>query len=192
MAPVKMLRLKQVTDDARLIGTERIQYSTKMNTLHEILKPILDSGDKAIVFTQFAQMADLLIEDTKWPCIQGSTKTEDRQRIVDEFNAKEGSGVLVMTEAGAYGLNIQGASYIIHFDAPWSIAKLEQREGRAHRMGQTKPVTVYNLIAKGTIDEYVASVLHRKSVNANEVLGDSLRLEAAGLSDEDIKSILRI
>lgn len=192
MAPVKMLRLKQVTNDPRLIGTQQTGLSSKNKALLEILKPVLDSGEKAIVFTQFAQMADILLEDTDWTCIQGSTKTEDRQRIVDEFNAKEGAAVLVMTEAGAYGLNIQAASYIIHFDAPWSIAKLEQREGRAHRMGQTKPVTVYNLIAKGTIDEYVASVLHRKSVNANEVLGDSIRLAAEGISEEDIKSILRI
>ena len=99
---------------------------------------------------------------------------------------------MVMSEAGAYGLNLQAASYVFHYDAPWSIAKLMQREDRAHRIGQTKPVTVYNLIAKNTIDEYVAKILHKKQNISVDILQDAERLEAAGISEEDIKNILRI
>ncbi len=198
MMPVKMLRLKQVTDHPGLIG-DYCGERSKCDALVDLLEPIISSGEKAIVFSQFAKMADLLMVDSSelvpkatWYCIQGSTPVSERQKIVDAFNTHIGGAVLVMTEAGAYGLNIQAASYVIHYDAPWSIAKLDQREGRAHRMGQQKPVTVYNLIAKDTIDEYVAKVLHNKSTVSVDILGDDERLRDAGLTEEDIKNILRI
>ena len=99
---------------------------------------------------------------------------------------------MIMTEAGAYGLNLQAASYVVHYDSPWSVAKLTQREDRAHRIGQGKPVTVYNLIAKNTIDEYVIKVLHRKQKASVSILGDQDRLMEAGVGMDDIKAILRI
>ncbi len=191
--PVKMLRLKQATNHPKLLGKEDLE-PTKLETLMEILRPIVASGEKTIIFSQFAEMAKILAyrleRDT--PIIYGEVPTEERQRIVEKFNTDPAAKFLVMTEAGAYGLNLQGASYVIHYDLPWSVAKLQQREDRAHRIGQTKPVTVYNLIAKNTIDEYVAKVLHKKQKTSVEILGDDDRLEAAGFSEEDIQNILRL
>ena len=195
LLPVKMLRLKQVTDHPALIGEAFQGDSSKLKVLKELLEPVIANGDKAIIFTQFAEMAKILNRafiDLDPLLISGSVPTEDRQRYVNAFNSDPVHKIIIMTEAGSAGLNLQAASYVFHYDAPWSIAKLEQREGRAHRIGQTKPVTVYNLIARGTIDEYVLKVLKTKNLLSLEVLGDEERLEKAGLSEEDIKSILRM
>jgi SNF2 family DNA or RNA helicase len=198
--PVKMLRLKQCTDYPMLLkpGNEEFDgtwviKSSKLATLHDLIAPIKASDEKAIVFTQFAEVAKIL--EKEFPgsyLIHGDVSAEERQRIVNDFNNAPGSDILIMTEAGAYGLNLQSATYVIHYDLPWSVAKLTQREDRAHRIGQDKPVTVYNLIAKDTIDEYVAKVLKQKNKTAVKLLSDEERLDDFGLSREDIKAILRL
>lgn len=78
-----------------------------------------------------------------------------------------------MTSAGQFGLNIQRASVIFHYDQEWSLAKMQQRDGRAHRIGQKDSVLVYNLLAKGTVDYYVKKVLHAKAELSNQLLGDT-------------------
>lgn len=193
--PVKMLRLKQTTGHTELIDVPGIE-STKLTTLKGLLEPIYASGEKAIIFTQFSSMLQILKRELSgkydsW-VIWGDVDSVDRMKAVKEFNDKEGGAVIIMTEAGAYGLNMQSASYVFHYDAPWSIAKLQQREDRAHRIGQNKPVTIYNLIAKNTIDEYVMKVLHKKQVVSVDILKDADRLEEMGLSKEDIDEILRL
>lgn len=200
--PVKMLRLKQVTDDARLLFTyERrgeegvLIKSSKLAALKDLLDPVIASGEKAIIFTQFKEMLYLLMKELEeyFPLpISGDQTSEQRKIAVDEFNKDPQFKLMIMTEAGAYGLNLQAATYVIHYDLPWSVAKLMQREDRAHRIGQDKPVTVYNLIAKDTIDEYVAKILKAKNKTAVKLLNDDDRLEDFGLSATDIKSILRI
>jgi len=194
IAPVKMLRLKQCTGHTELVGATKGE-STKLDTLKELLKPIYASGEKAIVFTQFSTMLQILKRELKEfepYAIFGEVDSIDRMKIVKEFNDKIGGAVIVMTEAGAYGLNMQSASYVAHYDSPWSIAKLQQREDRAHRIGQNKPVTIYNLIAKNTIDEYILKVLKRKNEVSVDILQDFQRLEEFGMSEEDINEILRL
>jgi len=188
--PVKLLRLKQITDDTRLITNESID-SSKLAVLKDLLEPIIASGEKAIVFTQFAKMADILyselseLEVDRY-VIQGSVSAVDRQDLVERFTYDNSPSIMIMTEAGAYGLNLQAASYVIHYDAAWSIAKMTQREDRAHRIGQKKNVTVYELIAKKTVDEYVAKVLHKKANVSKEILRDT------SLEVGDIDAILEL
>lgn len=193
MVPVKLLRLKQLCDDARLIeGTHTVE-SSKLLALKDIVEPIVASGEKVIIFTQFAKMADLLSwELGSYLVIQGDVPAEKRHEIVQEFHEKPEAQILIMTEAGAYGLNLQNATYVVHFDAPWSLAKLIQREDRVHRIGQKKPVTVYDLIVKDSVDEYVHKVLHMKNRTSVALLQDFERLEEKGLSEEDINNILRL
>jgi SNF2 family DNA or RNA helicase len=192
--PVKMLRLKQAVDHPSLL-TGKVEQSTKLDALKEILEPIMASNEKALIFTQFAEMAKLLFSELNIyepRIIYGDVPAEERQKAVTEFNNDPNCKVMIMTEAGAYGLNLQTASYVIHYDLPWSVAKLIQREDRAHRIGQTKPVSVYNLLARDTIDEYVAKVLHKKQKISVDILRDADRLEDLGIEEEDIKNILRI
>lgn len=194
LLPVKMLRLKQATDSLKLLGDW--EHGAKFEALMDVVLPAVAAGEQVIVFTQFATMANHIVaalreRQVATGAVVGDMSALERAADVQAF--QEGRyKAMVMTEAGAYGLNLQAASVIVHYDLPWSVAKLEQREGRAHRLGQTKPVTVYELIASGTIDEYVSKTLRKKHRVANEVLGDADRLEAAGIGIEEIKEILRI
>ncbi len=191
--PVKMLRLKQCTGHLSLVDGDA--ESSKMKLLRDMLEPIIASGEKVIIFTQFVEMLNLLaveLKDMNPITIYGDVDSEERMIRVKQFNDSPKAGVIIMSDAGAYGLNLQSASYVFHYDLPWSVAKMQQREDRAHRYGQTKTVTVYNLIAKDSIDEYVADMLHRKRKVSADILQDVERLGEFGLSEEDIKNILRI
>lgn len=195
LIPVKMLRLLQSVNHTKLVGGYGRGESTKLETLKEMLRSIMKSGEKAIVFTPFAKMLHIMKEELsefRPLFIYGDVDPMERMVKVKEFNDDPEPRIIVMTEAGTYGLNLQSASYIFHYSLPWSVSKLEQREGRAHRIGQNKPVTVYNLIAKDTIDEYILKTLHKKQRTSNEILKDDERMEKVGLSKEDIENILRI
>ena len=170
---VKMLRLRQLADSMELLG-ENVQ-SSKLEVLKELLTEALkDNTKKAIVFTQFAEMADILERELKeWKPFKISGKIkEEYHTVVERFNEDESNRVLIMTAAGMFGLNIQKASIIFHYDQEWSLGKMQQRAGRAHRIGQKDTVLEYNLLAKGTVDYYVKKVLHDKAKLSDELLGD--------------------
>jgi SNF2 family DNA or RNA helicase len=181
---VKLLRLRQLADSAELLGFNKM--SSKLAVLKELLQESVDNDRKVLVFTQFAAMADIIAREFaeyKPLVISGKTK-EDYSSVVQKFNDIEEHKILIMTSAGQFGLNVQRASVIFHYDQEWSLAKMFQREGRAHRYGQKDTVLVYNLLAKGTVDYYVKKVLHDKAVLAGKILGD----ESIGM--EDIKEML--
>ena len=160
---VKMTRLRQATGSLKLISG--INYSSKINALKELLVDILQEDSKAIIFTEFKEMSNILYSELQKynPCLfTGDTPQKERQNIIKEFNDVDKSKILIMSPAGGEGLNLQRANYIIHYDLPWSVSKIEQREGRAHRIGQKNKVTVFMLIVKNSIDEYVFKVLHKK------------------------------
>lgn len=189
IVPVKMLRLKQATGHTRLVGANGGGESTKLETLRELLKPIVASGEKAIVFTQFSSMLNILVEELKdfRPlAVYGEVLSVKRMVTVKEFNDDPNGRVIIMTEAGAFGLNMQSAAYVFHYDAPWSLSKLTQREDRAHRYGNKKPVTVYHLIARNTIDEYILKVLARKGKVSDEILQDVERVVQTDGSEKTI------
>jgi SNF2 family DNA or RNA helicase len=144
---------------------------------------------KVIIFSEFAQMCLILKRELfKYNplIIIGDTPNNEREKIVDQFNNDDEHKILILSNAGQFGLNLQSkATTIIHFDLPWSIAKVEQREGRAHRYGQKETVLVYNLIAEKTIDEYVLKTLHNKAKLSANVLGD------VPITLDDIRSILQ-
>ena len=169
---VKMVRLRQLADSMELLG-QNIK-SSKLAVLKELLQEALVDNKKAIVFTQFAKMADILERELAeyQPLKVSGTIKEEYKDVVEKFNQDDNHQVLIMTSAGMYGLNIQRASILFHYDQEWSLAKMQQRTGRAHRMGQKETVMEYNLLAKSTIDYYVKKVLHKKTTLSNEVLGD--------------------
>jgi len=180
----KMLRLRQIANSLELVGEKT--DSSKLEALREVLSEVVAEDRKVIVFTFFSGMADILERELKeyHPLkITGDVTNSARQIVIDDFNFKDEHKVLVMTSAGQYGLNIQAASCVIHYDQEWSLAKMEQREGRSHRLGQQRSVLVYNLLAKGTIDEYVRKILRTKQQLARDLLGD-------GIGAEEIKGML--
>lgn len=208
MMPVKMLRLKQVTGDWRFvvrqtpeefgstIATQQ-EDPSKLAALNDILEDLLASNRRAIVFTQFAKIANMLKTEARGSTavLDGSLTAQQRDDVIEHFQAGR-ANVLIMTEAGAYGLNLQCASAVIHYDLPWSIAKMRQREDRAWRMGQQLPVTVYTLQAVGTVDEYVAKVLHTKAgyeqtlLNADQATGETTIEAQPTLGADAVEALL--
>lgn len=191
-ALVKMVRLRQTTGSLELISDTN-HFSSKLETLKELLKDILQSDTKAIIFTQFSEMAKILVKELKNYnplLISGEVKNEDRNKNVKLFQENEENRIIIMTDAGAHGLNLQRSNYVIHYDLPWSISKMEQREGRAHRYGQKNNLTVFKLIVQNSIDEYVLKVLLKKHKLSEEILGDKERLNKVKISKKDIKKML--
>lgn len=105
--------------------------------------------------------------------IIGETSQKDRQKIIKFFNEDDIHRILVCSDAAEYGVNLQRASVIVHYDQAWSISKMTQREGRAHRIGQKQSVLVVTLLAKSTMDMYVRRVLHAKRGLSNALFGDA-------------------
>ena len=118
--------------------------------------------------------------------------TEERNETVKKFNENKENLLLISTSAGSFGLNLQRAKYVIHFDCPWSVAKIEQREGRVHRINQTNKVTIFNLIMTKTIDEYILKVLHKKQEMSRDLLGDKENVKQVKITKRDIKKMLDV
>lgn len=172
----KLMALRQLCDSMELLGN--INTSSKMSALKELIPQL--SMRKTIIFTEFKEMANIIHREIGGQLITGDIKNEDRQPILDKFKDDD-VPVLVMTSAGEYGLNIQAASCVIHFDQPWSVKGKIQREGRAHRRGQTaESVLVYNLLAQGSVDYHIKKLLEKKLKISDDVLdeGDVISSQA--------------
>jgi superfamily II DNA/RNA helicase len=125
-------------------------------------------GTKAVVFSQWLRMHELLVRGAKgrkWGHVlfHGGVPGHERGKLVDQFRDDPNCRLFFSTDAGGVGLNLQFASVVVNADLPWNPAVLNQRIGRVHRLGQRNPVRVFNMVAKGTIEEGMLSVLSFKS-----------------------------
>lgn len=191
-ALVKLVRLKQVCDSLELVSDLKI--SSKLEALKELLKDILQDNSKVIVFTQFAKMAEILNKELKEYSpllITGETSLEDRKKRIDIFMEDSEHKIIVSSDALSFGVNLHRANYVVHYDMPWSLSKKIQREDRAHRHGQTKNVTIYQMIVKDSVDEYVVKVLQKKEKLSEEILGDSEKLNKIRISKAEINKLLK-
>jgi SNF2 family DNA or RNA helicase len=144
-------------------------FSTKYCRLLEILDEIFMSKHKAILFTSFAKMIDLLTQDVpdRYPIfchsIDGRTPVGDRQKIIDSFEGYDGPALLVLNpRAAGTGLNITAARHVIHYNLEWNPAVEDQATARAYRRGQKHPVTVHRLFHPGTVEEIIDDRLLQK------------------------------
>src|SRR5690606_521964 len=154
-----LLKLRQVCCDPRLVKLSRARAATrsaKLEVLLELVEGLVGEGRRALVFSQFTTMLamierELSARDIGWLSITG--KATNRQAIVDRFQAGEAPILLVSLKAGGTGLNLTAADTVIHYDPWWNPAVEAQATDRAHRFGQTQPITVYRLICEGTVEE---------------------------------------
>lgn len=168
MMIVKMLRLRQLVDSMELLGEQKI--SSKLELLQELLKEL--DGKKIIIFSEFSEMVKILKREIdRSVAIYGEIDNQARQVIVEKFNTDPECKILILSAAGQFGLNLQAAEVVIHYDQPFSYAKLIQREGRAHRMGQKNTVLIYNLLT--AIDNKIKKIIDNKVKLSGEVLGDT-------------------
>ncbi len=174
-ALVAMTRLRQATNTCAPFGLEI--ESSKLETLVDLLGDLLaDPSNKVIMFTSFAQTAKeyykTLSSLANGALILGETDQYKRYEYLERFNNDPGYRFILGTEALSTGLNIQAANIIIHIDSPFSWAKLDQRNGRAWRKGQTKPVVAYSLEGIKTIDQVVHRLVLSKKEQAYMTAAD--------------------
>ncbi len=165
----------------------------KMDRIAALLREAFANDRKVIVFALFNRIGDLLkkvcadMPAVHWGAINGSTPQEDRQTIVDVFSGHEGPACLVLNpKAAGAGLNITAATVVIHVTPVWNPAVEAQASARAHRRGQTQPVTVYRLFYKDTVEEIMIERSAWKSDLANETVPVSTR------DADDLKRALSI
>lgn len=165
----------------------------KMERAVALLREAFFNGQKVIIFALFNRVGDLLRDaftsfpDAYWGAINGSTPQDKRQVIIDDFSAHAGPGCLVLNpKAAGAGLNITAATVVIHFTPVWNPALEAQASARAHRRGQTQPVTIYRLFYKDTVEEVMIDRSKWKSELANESVPVSSRNTA------DLKRALEI
>jgi len=181
-------------DDAAIERSNAMPLITpKMDRTISLLREAFANGRKVIIFALFNRIGDLIREAcrnfpaTFWGAINGSTPQEDRQTIIDDFSAHVGPACLILNpKAAGAGLNITAATVVIHYTPVWNPATEAQASARAHRRGQTEPVTVYRLFYKDTVEEVMIDRSSWKSALANETVPVSSR------DADDLKRALEI
>ncbi len=162
-----LTRLRQICCHPSLFIDNYQGGSGKLEILQEILKDAVSSGRRILLFSQFTGMLHIIkqeLDTIKIPFhyLDGSTKAEERIRLVHAFNAGEKDVFLISLKAGGTGLNLTGADMVIHYDPWWNPAVEDQATDRAYRIGQKNSVQVYKLIAKNTIEEKIYTLQQKK------------------------------
>jgi SNF2 family DNA or RNA helicase len=191
-----LLKLRQVCCDPRLVKlaghTTRSAPSAKLDELMEMIVALLDEGRAILVFSQFTSMlalieAELRARAIAYALLTGETK--DRTGQVAAFQQGKVSLFLISLKAGGVGLNLTAADTVIHYDPWWNPAAENQATDRAWRIGQDKPVFVYKLIAKGTLEQKIQDLQRKKSELADAVLAGGAAQDL-GLTQADLQAIL--
>jgi superfamily II DNA or RNA helicase len=190
-----LTRMRQVACDPRLThlsGEWGLETSGKLLALKEIVEEAVAGGHRLLVFSQFVQMLQLIRTmldemSVTYEYLDGSTK--DRQERVERFNTDENiNAFLISLKAGGTGLNLTGADTVVHFDPWWNPAVEDQATDRAHRIGQTKVVTVYKLIARDSVEEKILKLSEKKrDLVSNVLTTESTPMK--GLTKQDIDDL---
>jgi len=189
-----LLRLRQACCDLRLLQLENVDpagASAKVDLFGELLEEVIDGGHRVLVFSQFVSMLHLLreklrAEDVDFSYLDGSTT--NRGEVVQRFQGSNIPVFLISLKAGGVGLNLTGADTVIHFDPWWNPAVEDQATDRAHRIGQTRVVTSYKLITRGTVEEKILALQARKREVIRATLGGEEEM-AEALSWEEIQEL---
>ena len=167
--------------DDDYIAEDPTSISTKYKRLCEILEEIFENGEKAVIFTSFRRMINVMCDDIKkrfnvyTNFIDGSVEAEDRQKVVDEFSELNGSGALILNpKAAGAGLNITCANHAIHYNLEWNPAVEDQASARIYRRGQDKTVFIYRLFYADTIEEIINEKIQSKRLlSDNAIIGNN-------------------
>jgi superfamily II DNA or RNA helicase len=163
-----LLMARMSADSTFLVDKEEPGYSSKLDRLAELLEQLTEESDRKIVlFSEWTTMLGLIEPmlkrlGTDFVRLDGKVPQKKRQEIVHRFQGDPNCRVIIMSNAGSTGLNLQAANTVINVDLPWNPAVLEQRIARAHRMGQKRQVQVYLLVTEDTIEERLLGTLSAK------------------------------
>jgi superfamily II DNA or RNA helicase len=174
-----LMKLRQVCCDPRLVNFEPardVRESAKYEMCMELLEQQLAQGRRVLLFSQFTSMLALISQGLGQRNIRHIALTgasQNRQGLVDVFERGEVDVFLISLKAGGVGLNLTSADTVIHYDPWWNPAAQAQATDRAYRIGQKRPVFVYNLIVAGSVEERMLKLQQRKQHLANTILGQS-------------------
>jgi superfamily II DNA or RNA helicase len=188
-----LLRLRQAACHSSLVPGQQAATSSKVERLVEALEDAVADGHKALVFSQWTSLLDLTephLTRAGIPFNRLDGSTRDRAGVVSEFQSEGGPPVmLVSLKAGGTGLNLTAADHVFLLDPWWNPAVEDQAKDRAHRIGQERPVFVYRLVAKDTVEEGILALQERKRGLADAALGEAD--QAGGLTRDDLLALLR-
>ena len=190
----EITKLRQACCHPALATPEAGVPSAKLEALLELVEELREGRHRALVFSQFVGHLDKVrtaidAAGITYQYLDGSTPAREREKRVAAFEAGDGDLFLISLKAGGFGLNLTAADYVIHLDPWWNPAVEDQASDRAHRIGQHRPVTIYRLIVKDSIEEGIVAMHRHKRDLADALLEGA---EASGrLSDEDLLDLIR-
>jgi SNF2 family DNA or RNA helicase len=190
-----LLRLRQAACHRGLLPGQAAESSSKVELLLETLETALAEGHKALIFSQWTALLDLLepaLARAGIARLRLDGATRDREAVVRSFQSESGPPVmLVSLKAGGTGINLTAADHVVLFDPWWNPAAEDQAADRTHRIGQDRPVLVTRLVAEGTVEERILALQERKRALAEAALGTGGGVpEAGGLTRDDLLDLL--
>ncbi len=191
----ELTRLRQICCDPALCFDNYKGESAKLDSCVELVQSAMDSGHKMLLFSQFTSMLDLIKkrldeQGIAYYVITGETSKEKRLQLVKAFNEDSVPVFLISLKAGGVGLNLTGADVVIHYDPWWNIAAQNQATDRAHRIGQTRKVTVYKLIARHSVEEKILKLQETKRDLAEQVMNGELG-QLGSMSKDELLDLLQ-
>ncbi len=190
----ELTRLRQICCDPSLCFENYGGESAKREACLDLVASAIDGGHKILLFSQFTSMLEILQEKLEkagiaYYVITGNTDKEKRLQLVNAFNTDATPVFLISLKAGGVGLNLTGADVVIHYDPWWNLAAQEQATDRAHRIGQTRKVTVYKLIARQTVEEKILALQETKQNLADSIVNAQMG-QLAGMTKEELLDLL--
>ncbi|MDO4533001.1 MAG: DEAD/DEAH box helicase, partial [Coriobacteriia bacterium] len=190
----ELTKLRQLCCDPSLVYENYAGGSAKLETCLELVRSAVEGGHQVLMFSQFTSMFDIIgkrlaDERIHHMRLTGATPKEERIRLVQRFQAGEAPVFLISLKAGGVGLNLTAADIVIHYDPWWNLAAQNQATDRAHRIGQEQQVSVFKLIAKGTIEERIVAMQEAKRDLAEQVIGGE-GVARTSITRDDILALL--
>jgi SNF2 family DNA or RNA helicase len=189
----EITKLRRACCDPRLLDSNTEIPNSKLETLDNLLQELKENNHRALIFSQYVDylsiVKDRIIkQDITLQYLDGKTSQKKRKIAVEEFQAGKGDVFLISLKAGGVGLNLTAADYVIHLDPWWNPAVEDQASDRAHRIGQTRPVTIYRLVMKYSIEERILALHGKKRALSIGLLDDAE--SAASLNEKDLLSLI--
>lgn len=190
----ELMKLRQICCDPSLCLENYKGGSAKLEACMELVGRASEGGHKILLFSQFVSMLEIVRQKLtesgiSFYMISGETPKEKRLNLVKNFNEDDTKVFLISLKAGGVGLNLTGADVVIHYDPWWNLAVQNQATDRAHRIGQNKKVTVYQLIAKGSVEEKIRKIQESKKELQEQVIGSGT-VQLTNMSKEEFLKLL--
>jgi SNF2 family DNA or RNA helicase len=189
----EIMRLRRAACHPDLVAPDAKLVSTKLETFEALVMELRAEGHRALIFSQFVDYlalarAKLDALGVQYQYLDGKSSQKARAEAVSRFTTGEGDLFLISLKAGGFGLNLTSADYVIHLDPWWNPAVEDQASDRAHRIGQTRAVTVYRLVMKGSIEEKILALHGNKRALSDSLLDGTSSAEA--MSVDELRALL--